>query len=94
MFGDLEGMVRPIKPWAALSLHRRHLAQVSMAGLALLDRMLNHHIGMVHRPQGVPTRPRWPPGFFPLRCRRGFAFRLRMPSLEGGFELLWLSWWN
>ena len=37
MKGDLTGTVRPIKPWAALSLHRGHLAQVSMAVLALLD---------------------------------------------------------
>ncbi len=50
MFGDLEGTVRQIKHLAALRLHRRHLAQVSMAVLALLDRMLNHNIGMVHRP--------------------------------------------
>jgi len=26
MFSDLEGTVRQIKPWAALRLHRRHLA--------------------------------------------------------------------
>ena len=37
MFGDLKGTVRQIKPWAALSLYRGHLAQVSMAVLALLD---------------------------------------------------------
>ncbi len=50
MFGDLEGTVWQITHLAVLRLHRGHLAQVSMAVLAVFDRMLNHDVGMVHRP--------------------------------------------
>ena len=65
MKGDLEGTVRPIKPWAASSLYRGRLAQVSMAVLALLDRMLNHHIGMVHWPSWSAHMAAWASGFLP-----------------------------
>ena len=78
MKGDLEGTVRPIKPWAALSLYRGHLAQVSMAVLALLDR-----IGMVHWPSWGAHMAALASGFLPTPL----PSRLRLPlanAVTGG----------
>ncbi len=85
MNGDLKGTVRPIKSWAALSLRRGHLAQVSMAVLALLDRMLNPNIGMVQRPSWGAHMAAWASGFLPTPL----PSRFRLP-LANAVTGVWL----